>query len=198
MRIRNGVVWAMALGLVTTSVTALADPLVLFGVPLKNASREAMRRGIAQAGGKLVRKTADEDDYAPSRLLPQAKSLKVIYLDGRLVALQYGLELWRPGAEEKFRGMLATKYGHRPAVSEGFMINQATTSFEGPYAEQAKYTWDMDDRMAVVFDKSFDRGFDGPTLSYVDRDQQAAMQERLEQDLHRQNAHDAATLNNAF
>jgi hypothetical protein len=165
---------------------AQSAELTLFDIALHSASRASLQQAIKQAGGKPGASSRDADSYDVAAIgLPDAVRLEVVYLEGAFVLAQYVFRENGPG-EERLRKMLADKYG-KPR--EGSGLQDRYLSFGG------KFRWSFGHDMDLVYTQPH---MGEPTLTYVNRVQQAKLDKLVQEKDRAATKKQAASLNKAF
>lgn len=152
-----------------------AAELTLFGLPLSSAHRADIKAAALAAGARLTHAGRDSDKFNAAKLgLPGAQTLEIVYLHDNIVMAQYAMSK-EEADDERFRRMLAAKYGNPQPVENPFPTSN-TRSFTEQSIPDGKYRWKFDNNTELVFTKEF---FGDRFLTYVNKTSHAEMSQKL-------------------
>jgi len=156
----------MLIGALMSSMS-LAAELKLFDVELRNASRSEITSAIAKAGGKKISIAGGFERYDASKIsLPGAENLEAVYLDDKLVLVQYKFDHLDLKTDERLRKMIVLKYGQP----------RGSSNFDDEYTRDGKSRWVFDGGMELIYTREF---FGTIYLTYVNKAEQARLEARV-------------------
>jgi hypothetical protein len=152
----------------TMASAVCAAELKLFEVELRNASRSEITAAIAGAGARKTSGGKDLETWNASKInLPGAQELEVVYLDDKLVLVQYKFTRSDSKADERLRKMIISKYG---------LPQDGDSKFGDQFGPDGKFHWKFEGGMELIYTKEF---FGTVYLTYVNKSEQSKLEARV-------------------